>query len=362
MNPSDTPEQFWQWFRTNASRLSKLLYGKDEEARDQAMAELRDASEQAAPGLVLEIAHAGSPEGQHSLVVSADGRPERADAVKEFVASAPELAGWNVVAFRPRMPISESIEIAIEDQQIGPADIWFRVEPDDFGLNLTLHVRALTPQNEQIRGLGASILAQHAIGEFDSMTLLSSLQVKPLQGDPAGAGLYPFGDLVAVFDEEKSKKYPPPGFLPLEGADEWQNMRGTADDMPIFVLLNSGIQAFAGHPDYDRSVTLTIPFHDVNEHGLPGSDEEYHEVQGLEDRLGDALQQDQASLLVASVLTQGRREMIFYTSDAASALGRIEEVRQQEKAHQIEVAVERDTFWGQYRSFFPRESEEEAEE
>jgi hypothetical protein len=362
MAPSSAYETFWRWFGSNAGRIQQAIYSKDEERRDEAIAELRDASEEAAPGLVLEVARGDLPGREHTLVVSADGRPERADDVKEFVASAPELPGWEVVAFRPRMPIADGIEIVLEDEHVGPEDIWFRVEPDEFGLNLTLHVRGLTPQNERMRGLGGHLLAQHAIGERDSLTLISSQHVKSLPADPAASGLHPFGDLIAVFDEEKSKRYPPSGFLLLEGTDEWQNMRGTAEDMPIFVLLNTGLQQFAGHPDYDRSLVVTIPFHDVNEHGLPGRDEEYHEVQALEDRLSEALQQDQGSLLVASVLTQGRREMIFYTSDAESALERIKDPRRQERGHQIDVAIERDTFWGQYRSFFPRDQQEDEEE
>src|SRR5882724_2507163 len=131
MEPSPAQQQFWNWFRDNGERLRSLMYSGDEEARDAAVAELRQAGEAAAPNLVLEVARAASPGEPHSRVVSADGHADRADAVKDFAATAPELPGWKVIAFRPRMPIGDSLEIAIEDERIGPDDIWFRVEPGE---------------------------------------------------------------------------------------------------------------------------------------------------------------------------------------------------------------------------------------
>src|SRR5436189_71206 len=83
----------------------------------------------------------------------------------------------------------------------------------EVGPDLTLRVRGLTPANERLRGLGASLLAQHAVGERDALTMLSALNMEPLPKDPAAAGLRPFRDLVVVFDETRARKYPPPGAL-----------------------------------------------------------------------------------------------------------------------------------------------------
>src|SRR5262245_48586818 len=115
MQPTSARARFWQWFKNNGDRLRDVMYGPDWAAREDASAELREAIEAVEPGLILEFGP--SPEGgPNQLVVSADGRPERVDAVKDFVASAPALPGWGVVAFRPRMPIGESVEIALEDE------------------------------------------------------------------------------------------------------------------------------------------------------------------------------------------------------------------------------------------------------
>jgi len=360
MNASPQQDRFWQWFLNHGDRLRAAIYGKDARARDAALEELRQATEQTEQPVLLEIGPSSS-QVPHTLIVSADGNPERTDAVKDFAASAPFLPGWKVMAFRPRMPVNEDIEIGIEDERIGFDDIWFHVEPDDNGLNLSLYVRGLTPDNERMRGLGASILAQHAVGERDVLTLLSGLHILPLPADPAAEGLHPFGDLAGAFDHEREKKYPPPGALPLEETDEWQNMSGTMQEYPILVLLNSGIRSFAGHPDYDRSLTVTIAFNEADETGMP-AEEEYQEVGQLEDRFSEALQEGQQSLLVVSFMTQGRREMLFYTSDADAALERIQAIRNEVQSHSIDVEIERDSYWGRYRTFCNPEEEAEEEE
>jgi hypothetical protein len=362
MQPSFAHSEFWQWFRKNGDRLKPLLYGDDEAARDKASNELRDAVNKVAPGLVLEIA--GSEEGEpFQLVVSADGKPEHADAVKDFVDSAPALPGWEVVAFRPRMVLSEDVEIALEDERVSTEDIWFRVTEDEDGLSLTLHVHGLNRNNEKLRGLGASLLAQHAVGERDTLILLNSLTVKPLPKAPAAAGLHPFKDLVGVFDEAKETRYPPPGELPLDPeAPDWQNMQGTMNGSPVVVMLHTGLRPLAGHPDYDRRLTVSIPFNDSNEDGLPATEEEYLAVREIGDELGDALQQEQESLLALSLMTQGRRDLVFYTSNASAALDRLEALRTNVTTHQVEVSVVRDTFWGMYRGLLQAGSQEEGEQ
>lgn len=361
MQPASPHIRFWQWFKNNGERLRTTMYGTDEAARDNAAAELREAIESVEEGLVLEFGT--GDEGQpNPLIVSADGKPDKVDAVKDFVASAPALPGWTVVAFRPRMDLGEDVEIALEGERVGPEDIFFRVEEGDDGLDLTLYVRGLTPANQRLRGLGASLLAEHAVGERDALTMLSSLQIQLLPKATAAAGLRPFGELVGVFDRAKRKKYPPPGSLTIDFETDWQNMRGTINDAPALILLHAGLRRVAGHPDYDRRLTVSLPLNDADEDGMPGSKEEYVAVSDLGDRLREVLQEGQQSLLVMTLMTQGRRDLILYTSDAEAALERLEAAQAEGQTHRIEPAVERDTFWGMYRSFAQAGDEEDEED
>jgi hypothetical protein len=365
MQPSAPNAEFWQWFRANDDRLKAAMYGEDADAREAASAELREAVNTVAPELILEFGQGGEGEPDQ-LVVSADGRPERVDAVKDFVASAPAIPGWEVVAFRPRMEIGGEVEIVIQGERIAPADVWFSIEDDGGGLGLKLYVRDLTDKNSKMRGLGATLLAEHAMGERDAVTLLNSLQIEPLPNDPTTEGLQPFSELVAVIDEAREQMFPPPGSLPLEPEGAWQGLRGTISGSDAMILLNVGLQPFAGHPSYDTCLTVSLALNDPNDAGLPATEEEYLAVSGLGDRIGEALEAGQESLLAMTLMTQGRRDLIFYTSNAEAAIMRVEPWQTGEQSHTVETSLERDTFWGMYRSFCDAgaegESEDETEE
>jgi hypothetical protein len=355
MQPSPAHVRFWNWFRDNGDRLANILVGPDEDAREAAMAELSSAAREVVEGVILEVA-APSDGGTRSLIASADGKPDLVDAVKDFVAAAPSVEGWDVVAFRVRDDVSQ-FEIGIQDQRICADDVWFRVEEDANGLNVTLYVRGLTPKNRKIRGLGASLMAQHAVGELDTLTLLSSLNIEPLVEPPA-TDLRPVPQLPAVFDAAKAIRYPAPGSLP-EAEDQWTNLSGTLSGSPALVLLHTGLRHQAGHPAYDYRLTISIPY-TARADGMPATDEDYEAACTLGDRLAAALQKGQQSLFAMTLMTQGRRDLVFYTSRAGAALLRLEDERTRNPKDRFKTALERDTFWGTYRGFL--DAAEEAPE
>jgi len=348
--------RFWQWFQANGGRLQASMYGEGHDAREEAAEELRQASANVQEGLVLEIGSSPSSEIAQ-LVISAEGNRELFDAVMDFVASAPQMPGWEVVAFRPRMNIHDSIVIRIENEEVSPEDVWFRIEENPDGLDLILYVRGLTTQNERIRGLGAMLMAEHAVGERDNMTLLTSLDVAPLPDEPTAEGLRPFRNLIAVFDKVKEKRYPPAGALPIDQAG-WQLLEGTMNGAPVMALLNLALSQIAGHPSYDQRLTITIPYQARGD-GMPASSDELDAVLQFSSSLSDQLQQDQQSLPAITLTTQGRRDVVLYTHDADAALRRLEEARAT-AARPFQTDVERDTFWGMYRTFL--HSAQEAEE
>jgi hypothetical protein len=360
MQSPSAHEQFWQWFQSNGTRLQAMMYGQDDDARDDASEELREAVQAVEPGLILEMGQGGEGEPDQ-LVVSADGKPDRVDAVKDFVASAPTLPGWTVIAFRPRMEIGESVEIAIQDERIGPDDIWFEIEEDQHGLNVMLYVRGLTAANKKMRGLGASLLAEHAMGEADALTLLNSLQTEPLPKNPTAAGLRPFWELVAVIDEVREKKYPPPGSLPIDSEAGWQAGRGTISGSAVVLLLHADLQSVAGHPSYDNRLTVSIHCNEINDDGMPATEDEYHAVSELGDQIREVLETDQESLLAMTLTTQGRRDLVFYTSNAQAAQKRLEPWQTGKQVYRVKFSVERDTYWGMFWSFCQAASESDDE-
>jgi hypothetical protein len=356
MKPSPAHVRFWNWFKDNGDRLAELICGSDQDAREEAMNELSAAAREAEDGLVLEMA-AADEGGVRTLVVSADGKYQLVDAVKDFVAAAPRVPGWRVVAFRSRDDVS-SFEIALADQRLSAADVWFDVRESENGLSVTLYVRGLTPQNRKMRGLGATLLAQHAVGELDSLTLLDALDLEPLV-EPPSSELQPLQNLASVFDEAKARRYPPPGSLP-ETEDVWSNLSGTLQGLPALVMLHTALRPLAGHPSYDYRLTVSIPYN-ARDDGLPASTEDYETACELGERLTEQLQKGQQSLLALTITTQGRRELVFYTARAGAALIRLEDARKELPGAQLKSTLERDTFWGRFRTFLDASEEREEE-
>ena len=336
---------FWAWFAANGDRLRATVYGPDDAARDAAYDELRSAAEEAGEDLVLEIGRSpGDAPGQ--LVVSADGRPDRVDGVKAFAASAPDLPGWEVVAFRPRDRM-DGLAIDIAGERVAPDDIRFAVVPDADGLALTLYVAGLTPANEKHRGLGASLLAQHAVGERDTLTLLSGVGTEPLPADPGG--LRPFAELPGVLAAAREERYPPPGRL--DPADEWATAHGTIGGTPAILLLRTALRPFAGHPLYDRRLTVSLPFTSVGPEGMPDDDEEFAAAGEAGDRVAEVLEAGQQSLHALTITGDGRRDLHFYTADPDGALDRLAGLRAEGLGFPVGAEVEWDTYWGFYRMF-----------
>ena len=331
-SPSHDPAQFWNWFQQNAERLRTRIYGDDSQDRDAAMQELASNC----PDLTLELMQIGD---RPQLIVSADGNWEKVDLVRTFVDTAPTLDGWDVTAFRPRM--DDGISIQIQGESIGPDDIRFRLEPVLDGVRVILLVKGLNKSNEQMRGLGASLLAQHAIGEEDMLTLVDALESRK---QPLLAFLTksrPFDELADAIDQYKAERYPVVGQLKL--ADEWQAMEGEVNDRPVIMLLNVGLGDYCPHPAYPRRLNIDTFF----------TQETIDEAMQRTDEIAETLGQGQQTLLalISTCIAEGKRTLTMYTSDEAAAMKRLEQLRQKFAPHEIHCNAEWDTYWTEYEVF-----------
>jgi hypothetical protein len=346
-----TPEQvaFWLWFHGNGDRVYRAMIEGDDD-RESASDEAHEQLSRVHQGLVFVF---GRPHGDddREFVISADGKPELVDAVKSLLAAAPPLPGWRIVGFRPRSPNVGDFALQIHDEKITPEDVWFSANEGDGGLALTLHVRGLNDDNRGVRGLGAVLLMDHALGEHDALTMIGSLEDAPLPEAPAEAGLRPLVELPAVVDAFRDRAFPPPGQVPLPAECPCTLLQGTIEDRPAFILLNAALRPFAAHPSYDGRVIVSISFNETNDDGLPATGEELDAAQDLGDAIAKALGAGQQALHAVTITTDGRRDLILYTSDVHGTLARFEKLRPLIDSHRVEAAADFDTFWGAYRCF-----------
>lgn len=130
----------------------------------------------------------------------------------------------------------------------------------------------------------------------------------------------------------------------------WTVSQGTRVGKPIFVRCNVSAKSLAKHSDYRFRVGVAVPLKAPNEDGLPTNDE-MEQLNTLEDQLCDSLEQQQESLQVLSITTQGMREFVFYTRNPELARNTIEELRATTKSHEIQGYVAEDKKWSVYAEF-----------
>lgn len=129
------PMAFWHWFCSARPRLLGLRRRTDEALLDELQAQLQDYSE----GLWFEVG--GHPDGPMELIISAEGNPDFFDDVERLVACAPEVPGWQFIAFKPAQGFGFRTEY--EGVVIDPAASWFlplesQSCPTAFGLRVAV--------------------------------------------------------------------------------------------------------------------------------------------------------------------------------------------------------------------------------
>jgi Family of unknown function (DUF695) len=148
------------------------------------------------------------------------------------------------------------------------------------------------------------------------------------------------------------KKWPPPGRLRVELDGKWASLQGEMDGRVAVVRVNEGLKEFVGHPAYNHRVIASILFNSTRDDGLPGTKNELNAIDRIEDGYRSALQCEQESLLAIVVTTDGRRDLIFYTSSPQQAVHKFEnDLRPLLTTHRVEFLVHPDAKWELYRDF-----------
>ena len=148
------------------------------------------------------------------------------------------------------------------------------------------------------------------------------------------------------------KKWPPPGKLRVELDGNWASLKGEMDGRLAFVRVNEGLKEFVGHPAYNHRVIASIVFNASGADGMPATKDEATAIDRMEDGYRGALQTEQESLLAIVVTTDGRRDLIFYTSSPQQAFHKFEnDLRPLLTTHRVEFLIHPDAKWELYRDF-----------
>jgi hypothetical protein len=192
-----SPPAFWQWLAANTGRIQSTPRPR----MASVMGEVSAAFKKSFPTPVWEITPATSP--PWVFCVSADGDRAAFPAVEAAVRAAPPIAGWVIQRFRARGSLTAAIDMG--GRKLGSDDIWCGVRPQPGGIDLTLHIRGLTSENDQALGGAAVLLLDNAIGEYDAVMKVRQLHRAPLPAlNPVQtSAFFPLAQLPAFLDRIK---------------------------------------------------------------------------------------------------------------------------------------------------------------
>ncbi len=196
MGDASPVSDFWNWFESN-----EVDFPSTNEFDEVYGNELSSRLEVIRPGLVYEISIPN--QGQKELVISADGISELIPFVEELVQSAPDLEGWKVTAYRPRMDDYSRFALNYGDRDFDPKELWCYSRVEDGYFDLIIYHPDYSNEDRDLLVSGTYILLDLALGEYDVMTGIRYIDHQQRPDDPESAGLYRFEELRTVFDQYK---------------------------------------------------------------------------------------------------------------------------------------------------------------
>ncbi len=193
-------EKFWQWFQANESRIRNAYADRrDEPGGLNAMTgEIGDQFDRLSIDLTFEYGRAD--DGLFEFIVSAEGIKDKIPHVRSLMTLAPSVAGWRLIAFRPRSPNYKTVGIQMGAVELYPDTIWYRMTPGEGQVDLVVFMRDLNEDNRELLVGAAFILLDQTLGEYDVMTKVRYISFEAAPSDPEDVGAKPLTALRDDFD------------------------------------------------------------------------------------------------------------------------------------------------------------------
>jgi hypothetical protein len=187
--PPTTPgaDPFWSYVAAHATALQA-------EPLEAAMAELQRELSPAHPGVLVEI---GADGAHRTLVLTGDGDRALFPAIQAMYANRPQIAGWDIVAFRQREASRPLAVIAMGDRRLDPQAVHYVAERTGGKLDVIVFVPGYTAHDTRLAQM-TYIALDHAVGEYDVETRIGAISL--VAGDKAPASSAALGDLPHELD------------------------------------------------------------------------------------------------------------------------------------------------------------------
>lgn len=191
------PQEFWRWFEKNLDILNKFEPGMDD-VLDAITGALRAYN----PNLAYEISQPTN--GVREFVISAAGVIDEFDSVIDLYEARPEFGGWEIIAFRPRMPLEYTINFS--GLELDPEDLWIYSREEEGNFDLIIYSSGYDEEQKNTFVEAAYILLDMAIGEYYVAAGIRYIDHQKLPENPKENGFFPFKSLPEIFFDYIERK------------------------------------------------------------------------------------------------------------------------------------------------------------
>lgn len=184
---------FWAWFERNESRFRNVKVPEKEPLLD----ELLEALHEYCPQLWFETGRAD--DGVSELIISAEGDRSYFSAVRTLIATAPSVAGWRFIGFKPGNGFN--FDTCYGDITLSPKATWFlalRSSSDPSALGIRVGYAHYDSALEQTFVTGTFIMLECALGELALAEHVQHVEVVALPSSPETNGYLPLPELARL--------------------------------------------------------------------------------------------------------------------------------------------------------------------
>lgn len=137
--------------------------------------------------------------------------------------------------------------------------------------------------------------------------------------------------------------------IPSADVDAWNVANGTNPDRPTILRYRPQLEQFIGDRRYPKRLSVFWSYEADNSSGMP-SDAQSAELGAFEDAITAALDPDRIGILAFVFTCSGQREWHFYVSDIDQVGARINLALADQPGLPIELQVEDDPEWDEFKN------------
>jgi hypothetical protein len=160
-------DEFWEWFNAH-----KYYYEEIESEWDPGLSLLEEKVATIDEDAYLEAHIINDVSGKHQIVISAYGLIDYFTFAREVVDAAPEMIGWNAVAFV--QPGEIDYKLYYKSHIIEPSELFFMPYLDGDQFNLILYKKELGEIDTDEADSIAKMVTISIIGEYHYATKVSA--------------------------------------------------------------------------------------------------------------------------------------------------------------------------------------------